>query len=287
MPTQVKMTKKRSIVFVQKDRFYYYDEASSRILQFVFLPNTIQDLEVFDYDLLNAQIKTFVETNKLAPANILFIFAEQTIFEKIFLKSQTVDKDKVVETFVENIPFENLSHKVYESPTEFKIIAINKEIYTALKSAFERLRFTALGAIAQFVIGENLRTRTALDAEMVRLVLSRFELLQKQNIVEEEVIKSTTGYNAYTGSSPEQVKQRKKYSVFALIGILPLILILFSVLYLQQSQKPRTKNPVPQTVVALTTTLQPSPISTETPTSTPSASPATASPTAIIKQIIR
>lgn len=291
MPTPAsapnRIPKRRGILFIQKDRLYYYDEASSRILQFIFPPNTIRDLEVFDYDTINAQIKAFVVNNRLAAANILFIFAEHTIFEKIFLKSQTIDKDIVVQTFLENIPFENLSHKIYENPREFKVIAINKEIFTALKSAFEKLGFTVLGAIPQFVIGENFRTRTALDAQMVGVVLSRFELLQKQNIVEEEVIKSEPeGFDAFAQSSPEHVKQRQKYSIFALFAIVPIILILFIVLFLQQGQKAPAKSPVPKNVIVPTITSIP-PTITESPTNVPSASPTTASPTAILKQIIR
>lgn len=286
-PTPTRIPKRRGIVFVQKDRMYYFDEASSRILQFVFPPNTIRDLEVFDYDTINAQIKAFVVNSRLTAANILFIFAEHTIFEKIFLKLQTVDKDIVVQTFLENIPFENLSHKIYENPKEFKVIAINKEIFTALKSAFEKLGFTVLGAIPQFAIGENLRTRTALDAQMVGVVLSRFELLQKQNIVEEEVIKSEPiTFDAFAATSPPHVKERQKYSIVALLVIAPIILVLFFVLYNQLNQKPPISNPVPKTVV-VPTILQPSPTIPETPTSTPSASPTTASPTAILNQIIR
>ena len=59
------MLKNKGIIFIQKDKFEYYDEVQSKIFQFVFQPNLIQDLEIVDQDQLLLQIKTFIATNKI------------------------------------------------------------------------------------------------------------------------------------------------------------------------------------------------------------------------------
>ena len=97
------MTKNKAIVFIQKDRLEYYDQTQSKIFQFVFQPNIIQDLEVADKDQLDIQLKSFVETNKLMPASILFVIATAIIFEKTFPITPDANKNLEVQRFLENI----------------------------------------------------------------------------------------------------------------------------------------------------------------------------------------
>src|SRR3990167_9216673 len=87
------MIKNRAIIYIHKDKFEYFDETFSKIFQFVFQPNIIQDLELVDGDELKIQLQSFVQTNKLTLTNILFVIADAIIFEKTFAISQNSNKD--------------------------------------------------------------------------------------------------------------------------------------------------------------------------------------------------
>ncbi|MBI4009479.1 hypothetical protein HY357_04545 [Candidatus Roizmanbacteria bacterium] len=275
MASQSKSTKKKGIIFIDKYKVYYYDELHPSILQFPFQPNTIQDLEVFDKDLLANHIKTFIETNKLLPTNILFIFADSILFEKAFPISPVDNRDAEIQTFLENIPFEMVSYKVFNLGSEFRVVALNREIYLSIKAGFEKLGFSSAGAIPLFLLGDAFKTRSSLDFEMVKFALSRFDQLQKQNIVED-----VTGFNINeesgktNGNSHAQQKNKKKYEVIGLVAVAAIFFILSVIIYLQFTQKPAKKpSPVPKTIVAPTSvdipTIEPQPTETSTPSATP------------------
>ncbi len=275
MASQSKSTKKKGIIFIDKYKVYYYDELHPSILQLPFQPNTIQDLEVFDKDLLANHIKTFIETNKLLPTNILFIFADSILFEKAFPISPVDNRDAEIQTFLENIPFEMVSYKVFNLGSEFRVVALNREIYLSIKAGFEKLGFSSAGAIPLFLLGDAFKTRSSLDFEMVKFALSRFDQLQKQNIVED-----VTGFNINeesgktNGNSHAQQKNKKKYEVIGLVAVAAIFFILSVIIYLQFTQKPAKKpSPVPKTIVAPTSvdipTIEPQPTETSTPSATP------------------
>lgn len=155
------------------------------------------------------------------------------------------------------------------------MVALNREIYLSIKAGFEKLGFSSAGAIPLFLLGDAFKTRSSLDFEMVKFALSRFDQLQKQNIVED-----VTGFNINeesgktNGNSHAQQKNKKKYEVIGLVAVAAIFFILSVIIYLQFTQKPAKKpSPVPKTIVAPTSvdipTIEPQPTETSTPSATP------------------
>src|SRR3989344_1994954 len=138
------MTKNKAIVLIHKDKFEYYDEAQSKIFQFIFQPNLIQDLEIIDIDQVKNQIKTFVQTNKLTPAQILFIISDFIIFEKVIPAASSINKQMEIEKYLETIPFEHVSYKIINRQKDYIVMAINKELFTSLQDSFSPLGFSVL-----------------------------------------------------------------------------------------------------------------------------------------------
>lgn len=267
------MSKTRAIIFIHKDKFEYYDEVQSKIFQFVFQPTVFQDLELVDSNQLNLQLKTFVTTNKLTPANILFVISDTIIFEKVFILTPATNKDLEIQKFLENIPFEHVSYKVIQNEKNYKVLAINKELYSSLQFSFESLAFKSLGVIPQSSLGDIYKTTQNLNTDIIKNVMTRFDILQKETFIQEEVkeVVQTTDPQNFT-DPVNLAKPINKYRMPALISIFVLLIgVLGYVIYAQYPKKSKA-SPVPSTIIAPTTVIPP-PSVTETPVSSPSASP--------------
>lgn len=258
MAAPVKTQKGRSIIFIHKDRFEYYDEAQSKIFQFQFQPNVISDLEIINEDELNLEIKSFVQSNKLAPSNIFFVISDSIIFEKSF--SNGSDKNTKIQNYLENIPFEHVSFKVVDTAKEYIVMAMNTELYTRLKNSFETLAFTALNIIPQSALGDSYRSRQSLDSDIIKYILNHIDSLQKQGFIQDELGKpaeDSPADNSYTTVLTEGQKTNK-YRLPVLIGLFAILIgVLLIVVYLQFFQKPKKPSPVPSTIVAPTKTTSP------------------------------
>src|SRR3989338_2242713 len=160
--------KNKAIVFIHKDKLEYFDETQSKIFQFVFQPNLIQDLEVVDKDQINIQLKSFIGTNKLTVANLLFVIAEAITFEKTFQIVPNANKDLEIQKFLENIPFEHVSYKIIDGQKDYKVLATNKELYISFKYCFESMGFVVVGAIPQSSLGELYRNSQNLSSDIDR-----------------------------------------------------------------------------------------------------------------------
>jgi len=269
------MIKNRAIIYIHKDKFEYFDETFSKIFQFVFQPNIIQDLELVDGDELKIQLQSFVQTNKLTLTNILFVIADAIIFEKTFAISQNSNKDLEIQKFLENIPFEHVSYKIIDGLKDYKVLATNKELYSSFKFCFESMGFVVVGAIPQSSLGELYRNSQNLSSDIVKYILTHFDLLQKQVFIQEE-IKPTPQTLSSNNSDENLTLIRKapvnKYRLPALISVFVILIgILSFVVYKQFT--PKTKaSPVPATIVAPSLAV-PTPTVQETPVSSPSAKP--------------
>jgi len=270
--------KNKAIVFIHKDKLEYFDETQSKIFQFVFQPNLIQDLEVVDKDQINIQLKSFIGTNKLTVANLLFVIAEAITFEKTFQIVPNANKDLEIQKFLENIPFEHVSYKIIDGQKDYKVLAINKELYDVFKFTFESLGFKVLSIIPQSALGDSYRNSQNLNSDMVKYILIHFDPLQKQGFFQEEIkpIPQTSEEEELTTSNqqPRPVNQNpvNKYRFPILLSVFfVLIGVLSYFVYIQYTQKSKA-SPVPSTIVAPPIDT-PTPIIQETPSSTSSASP--------------
>ena len=274
------MLKNKGIIFIQKDKFEYYDEEQSKIFQFIFQPNLIQDLEIVDQDQLLLQIKTFIATNKITPANILYIVANTVIFEKDFQIVPNIDKNLEIQKFLENIPFEHVIYKIIDSEKVSKVLALNRELYDVLKFSLESIGFKDLGIVVQSTLGETFRNSQNLNADMIKYTLLHFDQLQKQTLSQEEANaneKITTDNGSTTEKQPHSPTAQNPLNKYRLPALLAVFIILFGVLsyfiYARYTVKSKA-SPVPSTIIAPSiNTETPVPTSEEFSPSTPSATP--------------
>lgn len=272
------MLKNKGIIFIQKDKFEYYDEVQSKIFQFVFQPNLIQDLEIVDQDQLLLQIKTFIATNKIVPANILFIVADTVIFEKDIQVTPNIDKNVEIQKFLENIPFEHVIYKIIDSEKVSKVLALNRELYDTLKFSLESIGFKDLGIVVQSALGEPFRNSQNLNADMIKYTLLHFDQLQKQILSQEDANaddKTAADAGSIAEKKPQSPAAQNPLDKYRFPALLAVFIILFGVLsyfiYARYTKKSKA-SPVPSTIIAPPIET-PVPIDEEPPTGSPSAQP--------------
>ncbi len=267
------MTKNKGIVFIQKDRLEYYDEVQAKILQFVFQPTVVQDLEVADRDQLNIQLKSFLQNNKISTANLLFVISNSIIFEKSFPLSTAVNKETEVQKFLENIPFEQVIYKVIDRQKDYQVLAINKDLYSSFKLSFESLGSKVLGIIPLVSLGELYRNSQNLNSDIVKYTLSHFDQLQKQSFIQEEVNQVMQEVNPENAVDSSQFKNAlNKYRTPILLSVFIFFLVILSVMMYYRYTPNLKANPVPSTIVG-PTIIPPTTSNEETPESSPSAIP--------------
>jgi len=159
------MTTKTSVVYLQKDKFQFYDANIGRVFEFRFVPEIIRDLDVINTELLENLVKVFVANSKITPCNLVFVLAENAYFTKDFVpppqqKNATAQPEvtkellqKQAEEFIEHVPFDNVVSKTIQLKGGLKVCATNKDFYESLAIAFEHLGFTMLSVIPGLVLG--------------------------------------------------------------------------------------------------------------------------------------
>src|SRR5258708_25050187 len=117
------MTAKTSGLYLQKEKFQYFDAYSGRIIEFRFVPEIVRDLNIINSELLENLIKVFVANSRIAPAALVFVLAENAYFTKDFLPpapqkdasaQPEITKEllkKQAEEFIEHVPFDNVVSK--------------------------------------------------------------------------------------------------------------------------------------------------------------------------------
>ena len=147
-------------IYLHKNGFFLYDDKTKRIFQLGFRPEIARDFEIINSDQLNLDIKSFVESNKIAPIPLIMVVSHDMFFERDFPALTKEQQAAETQRFLDNIPFEVIVSKVIISEKGFRIIAGNGHFIEEVRKAFQALGFSiniALPSIVFGNIGEELK----------------------------------------------------------------------------------------------------------------------------------
>ena len=271
-PKPPPLSHKKGIILLKKGGFDYYDEIRDAVVTFPYPANSVSDLEILDKEGLEMGIGQFIDQNKLTPVTIFIIFSESTIFEKIIETATTKDpQEMVIQSFLDNVPFEHVAYKTYNTSNGYRICAVNEDLFKDIDEVMEKKGFVVTFAISDFLTPE-LTGKDILDTATAKSLLGKSDQLKKQALIVDGIREvSETGY--IIPQSKKEVKEKSSLPILLpVFGVL--VFILFFVIFLQLRQKAKA-SPVPQTIIA-PTVFTPTETPTETPVpATPSATPRT------------
>ncbi|HWY79797.1 MAG TPA: hypothetical protein VNW29_05575 [Candidatus Sulfotelmatobacter sp.] len=267
------MTVKTGIIYLQKDKFQFYSPYIRSILEFRFVPEIVQDLDIINAELLENLIKVFVANNKIVPSNLVFVLAESAYFIKDFVNPVThknptvaspllITKElllKQADEFIEHVPFDNVVSKTIPIKDGLKVCATNKDFYESVAIAFEHLGFTVESVVPGLVLGNGLSLRPVLDLAMATMILQKINAVRQYNLLGQQVFQPQVKQEMEEVDEVEierlQTKKSDKKRFYALGGVFISLIFVLVIVYVQSQTPPtppkqpalaNTSNPTPQ-----------------------------------------
>jgi len=207
---------KNEVLFLVRDRLYLYD--GSAILTLEFPSNIVRDIDVKDRDGLFNLVTTFIQNNKLLPAQLFFVLSESVCFSKDFTvggPTASAKTDAETKEFLDTIPFSSVVSKIYKTANTLRIVGSNQDLIDIIFNAFESRGF-GVSALVPANIFPDFGIATDLTADKAQSVLDKREMAVAASMVGERTVKEQA-----LATSQTAVPKNK---------LLPYLIIVFAVL---------------------------------------------------------
>jgi len=218
------------ILYLGKNSLALYDEKTKRIFQLNFRPEVVKDLEVINPDQLNLSVKSLVDSNKIVPSALIMIVSHNMFFEKDFPPLSKEQQVIEIQKFLDNVPFETIRAKTFQSAKTNKIVAANGHFIDSVKKAFEPLGFAitiAIPSMAFGIVDEGLNQGT------IRLILSKHNSFKQYNLLKDETLDANPPVSQKESEreiNGEKNKEKLNRKNLIAIGIFVLLIVVLSII---------------------------------------------------------
>ncbi len=260
------MTAGTGIIFLQKDKFDFYSPGQVKIVEFRFVPEIIRDLEIINAELLENLIKIFVDSNKIVPSELIIVLSDNASFIKDFVaapsfpppsagnnaaQSQTVNNEisdkhqEEIRSFIDHVPFENVLSRNFPMQNGTKVLAVNKDFYMAIKSAFEKVGFRVSAVYPGVVFSNNVGAKPIMDIIVANIILQQAPNLRDDNLLKETkifepvVTEKNEEKDFVVQEKDDKPKKTDKKRLFLMIGIFVVLMIVLVFVYLGSLSQPQ------------------------------------------------
>lgn len=205
---QTKVKKRNGVLFIEKNLCQVYTDGAQNVLTYQYPPNIIQDLEIIQLEEFHKQLLQFLAQNNLPPTEFVLVLGNNLFFVKDVSKpvdpkattppakpgqpQQTVpaaqvvkNEEEEVQTFLSNVPFENVSFKVFKTNSATRILATNRDLFEAFKRVFEQQGHTITEIIPSyaFEMFKNVKLGDTLTPNSARAVLKDIDSIKQQSML--------------------------------------------------------------------------------------------------------
>lgn len=281
--------KQKGVIFIDKNRLDIFAEAMSNILQLPLAPDTVNNLDIISKDKLRTTIQAFISTNKLPPAIFVILLSDAILFVKNFsdqpavsgnnpqpasgqqltpqvapqpqskippleLAKMNEEKEQQrkleIQSFLDKIPFENISTKETHLPTGVQVIAANSDYIEAIKNILEEQGSLVEAVVPASLLGKETTQLTALSTEIARLVLTKDVIIKQNSMIKRVEIPVSSPTDAPTLFQ----KNKKNLRLFAMLGIFAILLITLGVVYItsnSETKKLKERKAIPSIAQAV------------------------------------
>lgn len=171
------------IVEIHRDRLIACGGSLTAPLALQLPAEVIRDLEITSQTELANLIHTFVVNQKLPPTDLILVLSQEVYFEKDIGKCDGEEQDKLIQQFVDTVPFTTTSEKVFQIRGSCRLVVINRTLYDAFKTAFEKEKFPVVAVVPELVL-PNIGIKGTLNADSCRVVAKRISELREQSFLE-------------------------------------------------------------------------------------------------------
>ena len=298
----------RGILFLSKTDIELYVPTLPQVVKIPFTSELVKDLEVVSDEKIQAALQGTFATNKIVPPNsFLVLLADSTLFMREFPKAVPAipvqnpsasptapvapavpqmkaadlvhegefikEQDLHIQSFIDKVPFENVSSKIITTETARKVIATNKDLYMVFKNALSKMGNTVEAVVPAIVLQKVVNVTSGITPDTARSVLMQSDLIKQNDLLSEGSAVKHTVVDSKTGK--EKPTNTRAYILIGVFGLLFLfMIILYYMMYMRP--KPVRKKAVKTPAVSTVKPTEAKEIDTKSPVSA-SASAATLS----------
>ncbi len=172
------MDKKKpaAILYLDRNRFDFAAEGFASPISFQLSEQVVSSLEVVNMEMLENQIKAFIEQSHIQPSDITIILAASVVFEKDIADSVLIaQKEEDAQKFWDTIPFEDINSKAIRINGGERIIVVNNNLCEAIKTSFEKFGFSIEMIVPYEALGPDLWNIPGLDPHNSQEILKKLD----------------------------------------------------------------------------------------------------------------
>ncbi len=162
--------KNKGFFYITRDSLIIYQDDLSAPLVFPFEKNIISDFEIINKEEFTKQFAVFVQQNKVTPAGMSIILAEDTFFEKDIPLLEKGKKDEALRLFIDTVPFEHVATNSFQTKTGGKLIVTNKDFFDSIIEIASKLGFVIQYVIPAYYFDKKI---TSIDAISGKYILEK------------------------------------------------------------------------------------------------------------------
>lgn len=229
-----------AVLFLNRQSVRYLSATEDKSKELIFNSEIVSGLEVKKTDLLNDQVRLFIEQNKIPPGPFVVLLAEEICLVKIFPEGTQETKKEEIKKFLDLVPFENVRSKIYPFEKGLKLYAVNRDYYEIVEAAFEKYGFRAEATTPLSMLGPGTTDKN---------------IFTKLNLAKQSSLSGQTSYFEMNDQQRELLARNKRLTIMlGIFGALILILVFMIIFVLKPFEtKPRiirVVKPSEQTVVS-------------------------------------
>jgi hypothetical protein len=265
------------ILFIDRDGFDVHQDVLASAPKFNFTPDLVINSDVIDKGKLSNLIGTLIQINKIVSSSLVVVLSDNIIFTKDLTipasKSttqngkeatqpkngdiQSKDEEQEVQSFLENIPFEDVMARVIKTGNMNRIVAVNRDLVLAITEAFVNKGSSTEVVVPGFMYGQSINFAAGLTSANIKAILENTETLKIGNLLidQEKIINFKPLEDKPISSlvdakiDSNDIKKPKNLRQYILAGVFVLLLVVLGIVYYFSvaSQKPAPKiknNPV-------------------------------------------
>lgn len=259
------MVKKQfAIFYIDVNKGYFYGSNATAVMQLDIPADTIAYADVANRDKFYQLIQTFVTSKKIEPASLLIIFSGYASYDKEVAGKLPDEVNNDIQTFLDSIPYERVLSRIYKLQDKIRVVAVNKDLYEAIKHAFEKMHFPTV-AVASLPLLQKMLPEVGQTLNM-EVLAAKFEAIKPFSLITlEEINNPGRGKQSAGSSDSSKPNPLRLYGLIGLFVVLIGILVYMVLTTLQPARPPIMAKTTRHTVIVPTPTVVPSPDTSSSP----------------------
>lgn len=224
-------SKQTAVIYIDANTGFFYSPGIGSVLQLDFPPDVISELDLVNKEKFEQILNLFIQNNFKGEFEIILVLSQNLTFEKELLPELGKDTETQIQEFIGVVPFEEVLSRAYKYKKNVKVVAMNKEIYDAIREVLVRNKLTISMTLPLSVLIE---TNPWLANKMdLGIIASKSDSFKQYNLIDYSP-------NSENVQKKDGGSKKSNTKLYALIGLfIALLLVLFIVVISTMKSNPK------------------------------------------------